>query len=282
MELTAAGQESGLEAVRAVAPGVLVGVSLDQGDQEVRVTSALVDGWGVSFDDVLDAAMKNALARKYQVDRLNHGICQVNDYSFCGALWLAPQLLRQIPVRGHQLVMTPVRGTTLVGADTVPVLTAFAGLMGDILENGNSIELTQPYRQAADGWQAVPFDTDGVRRDLATRASRLVAQQLYGRQKAIVQARVGDDVSVSSFRVMKEPASGQAVSTAIWAEGLATILPRADQVQLVMSDMTRQLVLWDRMAAVIPDLLTAMPDCPLEMFRTNGFPSPEQRRAMSE
>jgi hypothetical protein len=280
MELTAAGQDSGLEAVRAGAPGVMVGVSIDKGANDTRASQRQLDDWGVTLDEALYVALANSTTRAYQPKQVMKDVWLVNDWSFAGAVWLAPQILRQVPVRGHELVITPQRGSTLVGADNWRTLTVMAGIVGDLLQEGQRIEMAEPCRLGSQGWQTVPFDDARIRKDVAQRPSRLFLEQLYARQQSLLQAHVGEDWFVASYKVWQGP-DGSVRSGCTWSEGVPSLLPVTDTVYLAMNDMTRLQVPWQTLLATVPDLMTPCGYYP-ERYRVSAFPVPEQRQTMAD
>jgi len=274
LQLGLHGAESGLQAVRSVAPGVLAGAMIDNGSTELRVTEVMSAGWGVSFDQVLAAALSNASKVKPQVDPVNDGIVLVRDspgYNAC--LWVWPSLAEKL-VEGPLVAVSPMRGYMLLGPDTPDTLTVFAGVMGDLLQEGQDLETVTVSRRTSSGWEAVRWPGSGVPNRLVAPMTRLFMDRLYARQKALLEQsyeKSGEDVFVATHKVWRAP-DGRVLSRATWAEGAATLLPVVDEVSLAWDDFSRVDVPWARLTELVPDLLQPCGWLP-ERMRTSGFPS---------
>jgi len=274
LELELNGQETGLEAVRVLAPGLQVGVVVDDGSSEVRVSEARCRDWGVSFDEVLPIAIGNAMARRPVVEPVANSVVLLRGPQFDPCLWLVDGLVGSLGVNGDLVMVTPVRGFTLVGRDDSATLTVFAGVIVDMLEAGQWLESVTACRLDAGRWVAVDWGSSGVAERLTRPLTRLFSDQLYGRQKPLLEAlhsRQGDDVFVASYKVMQGQ-DGQVFSMASWGEGVATLLPVVDVVNLVKQDFSQRSVPWEQLISVTNG---SVENCGLlpERFKAVVFPS---------
>lgn len=280
-ELGLTGRESGLEAVRPAGPGMLVGVVVDDGDLEVRVSEAMAQDWGVSFDDVLAAALGNAARCEFQVETITPEVFLVREPNFDPHLWLEPGVLKIFPAESPLLVATPMRGFTLVGVDRADTLTIFAGVMGDMLQSGQELESVTVCRQGGSGWEAVAWEQAPIAPGLVDMVTKLFADQGYARQKPLLEAwqNDGEGLFVAGHKVLRSP-DGRVVSRAAWSQGVVTLLPVVDEVLLVGEDLSQTEVSWQRFAEIVSE---AAQPCGLipERFRVTQFPSQNAMNAIA-
>ena len=272
LELELGGRGSGVEAVRAVAPGVVLGVVVDEGTQEVRVSEAVAAGWGVSFDAVLEMAVRNAETRRFRVEEVTPGVRLVRDPVFVAGVWVSEVLRSQLGLRGALVGVGLLRDYLLIGVDGVEALTVMAGVAGDMLRAGEALESVTPCRLVGQGWVAVDWGSSGVREDLVGVARGLFADQCYGRQKTLLEQQCGGEWFVPELRVYRGP-DGRVGSVTTWTEGVPSLLPVADRVDLVGEDLGRASLGWGELAAV-PGLMVPCGLVP-ERYRVSGFPPAE-------
>lgn len=91
-----------------------------------------------------------------------------------------------------------------------------------------------------------------------------------------VHERDGVDLFVASCRVYRDEASGRCVSSAQWSLGVATLLPRADELWLHCDRAGEVLVVpWLEAEAVL-GRFQPQPELYPERFLVTDFPSDEQ------
>lgn len=253
LELGIAGRQTGLEAVIPAAPGVSVGLVVDDGDSEVRVSQMMLDGWGETFEAALNAALANAANRQVTISRVAPGVVLVDEPVFTGTVWLKPSLLDGLGVPAPTVVVTPTRGWTLAASYDVGSLTALGVVLSGLLEQGHTVESVTPCLWWQNSWVEVKWDQCGVDDGLQRRVTRLFADQVYARQKPLLEADLaarGEDVFVASHKVFQAP-DGRIVSSATWPLGMEALLPKVDQIRRVDENLQTTTVSWD---AALPNL----------------------------
>lgn len=237
--------------------------------------------WGVDLDTVMEAAMDNL--RDATVDRFEqivpgvyHGVW--ND-AFDSSRLLLSDLAHRV-AGARPVAMAPTRGSLLLcnGGDTAAVLRMLelADQCADVepryvsallyrFENGKPID-TLP-------------DDAAVRQRLARLHRRFLASD-YGMQKDMLDERNqknGADIHVSRYKVMRVDATGEEFSVTTWTQGVATMLPQAERVSLIVLDGTGKLkahriVGLDALIDAAPGALAQVPDAYPPLYRTCGFP----------
>jgi hypothetical protein len=240
----------------------------------------LAANWGVDFDDVLDAALSNALARPPHFESVAKGAALVRDPAFDACVWTYDAVVTGLNLAGPAVVVTPLRGYTLVGPDNVATLTMFAGVMGDLLQSGQTLESVTACRGSAAGWTAVDWVTSGVRGRLVDPLLRLFDEQLYARQKPLLEASLkplGDNTFVATYKVWRSP-EGRVFSQAIWTEGVPTLLPLVDEITMISKTSGQTAVRMNDLITTSPDSMRAC-GCTPERVRVSAFPPRPHARA---
>jgi hypothetical protein len=259
-----------------------VGVVVDEGDRETRVSQAMAAGWGVAFDEVLAVALANAAARRAKAEPVSRGVFLVRDPVFAAAMWLSDPVLRQAPIPKRALAVAPLRDYVIVGPNKPATATIMAGVMGDMLQAGEALTTVTPHLLGPGGWEGVSLESCGAPARLATSATRSFSQQIYNRQKTLLETRLeqtGEDALVPAVKLF-QAASGQVLSVTTWGDGFTCLLPVTDMVSLVSADLSQAAAPWGRVMAEASDLLRPCGLSP-ERWRTIGFPSRERLAALA-
>ncbi|MDR1450608.1 MAG: hypothetical protein LBI84_10525 [Propionibacteriaceae bacterium] len=276
LELSLTGHGAALEAIRPAGPGVAVGVVIDEPDTQTRISETTAHNWGLPFDQILEAALGNAIGRQIQVDPITANAQMIRDPVFAACVWLRPSLLEGAAGSAARVIVTPTADMTLTGAYTPQTLTIFAGVIGDLLQAGERLESITPARLGPAGWETVAWPASGVNPILWNKAIALFADQLYGRQKPLLENQLettGEkEIFVASHKVSQGP-DGQILTHAVWSEGLTTLLPHAHQITLIGNQLGRITVPWDTLRTMLAEPLQPQGLTP-ERYLTAAFPHP--------
>lgn len=248
-----------------------------------------LEQWGVGVDAALGAAMDNL--RDATVDRFT----QVARGVFAGdwadaydsSRLLLPDLAHRI-AGANPLAMVPSRNMLLLasGNDMEGARTMVA-LAQRIAETETRPVSALMYRYE-NGRPVEHVPDDEVVR---TGLQHLKRQYLYGDYAAQKETldrlheTGGTGIFVASYKVMRDENSGAEYSLCSWTQGVDALLPRTDQLALVVLDgeqMREMLVVpWEALQAACGDLMQPVPDAYPARYRVTGFPDLELARSLA-
>lgn len=257
---------------------------VDQPANMLYVTAASAKEWGVTVDEIFDAALATFAeraspdARLYDDENGPLFVVATND-SYESSRVLIPGWLASFrgKVEGDPIAIVPQREMLFVGGSARPEMIARLVAMAE-REFSSSPRNISPALYTVDGaGRVVPYLSD----DPAVRvAHEKLAIYEYGEQAAMLEESE-PEAFVAKYSVYQLP-DGGVRSTAAWTEGVDTLLPKTAWVSLVKLNADASAadsvvpVPWDAIA----DRLTQMPGMHPPRFRTTGaFPD---ERAFAE
>jgi hypothetical protein len=233
---------------RAAGPFLIECVGIDSENGIAYVGTDLPAKWGVTAEDVFTRSTENAHTF-FQDDvapydtQAPYPIWHVSrDDSYESSRLLVPGWLASFggKVKGRPVAIVPERSTLIVGGD------GDARCLKRLVESakaefGASPRCISPalYTVDTDG-KVVPLvlpPQHALATDVAVGHAMMASIEYETQQKAH-QQRVGDGVFVASFKAIKTDA-GAVLSYTTWTQGVASSLPRADDVALVTPDGDR-------------------------------------------
>jgi len=267
-----------------------LGIAYDLPESMLMISQHHLDGWKVSFDEALQAAMDNlATISKHEFDSPLPGVwvSPWRDNYDAGRLMLL-DLIRRHQVKGDYVAMAPNRDTLiLTGSQDEEGLTKATDLAEEALNNprpltGLALRLVgqewQPFLPPADHPQHHRFKVLWLQS----------VGQHYKEQKELLEKSFetsGEDVFVASFMGMQSNETGQVQSYCVWSEGVDTLLPKTDVACFFRPGVagkkgkTVAQVEWNRVCQVVGHLMERTDLYP-ERYRVKTFPSKEQLAAM--
>jgi hypothetical protein len=197
---------------------------------------------------------------------------------------LLPERIAALPVRGDPVAMVPVRAMLLVtGADDKHGLLTMAAAAAETLAISAEPLSAQPLRLARGQW--LDFAPDPV--EFASLHDLMRGQHLreYAEQKELLDqlyAQEDDDIFVANYAPMQDRRTGRAFGMTFWADGIASLLPRADVIAFKTAAEVI-LVPWAAALPIVGHRMAETEHYPIR-FRVGSFPSVdelEQLRAVA-
>lgn len=189
---------------------------------------------------------------------------------------LLPDMIAALPVTGDPVAMAPARGMLLVsGADDRNGLLTMAAAAGEALSSASEPLSAQSLRLRDGAWG--DFTPDPV--ELASLDDLMRGQWIraYAEQKELLDRfhqQQDDDIFVANHAPMQDRRSGRTFCMTFWADGLASLLPRADVI--AFKTATEVIVVpWDAALPVVQHRMTQTEHYPVR-FRVDSFPSVEE------
>jgi hypothetical protein len=252
-------------------------VVIDMPTSMAYVTGQRLEQWGVSTDEVFAAARANLAAHSATPDdEPSDGpailrFVDSGDGYFTSRLlvdgWLAGLAGR---VGGRPVAFAPDRDTLIVVADEPELLPKLFELVeGEYLEAVRGLS-PQAYTVAGDGTVGPYPAPDGhPLAALVRRADTHLVANEYAAQGEWLERTLDGDVFVAGQKVFGRP-DGSLFTVASWAEGVETLLPRADYVAFTGQDMEPFFVAWD--GVLTETDLVPEPGLRLPRYRVRGWP----------
>jgi hypothetical protein len=189
---------------------------------------------------------------------------------------LLPQRIGALPVKGDPVAMVPVRSMLLVtGADDKNGLLTMAAAAAEALSLSKDPLSAQPLRLSHGTW--IDFTPDAV--EYASLHDLMRGQHLreYAEQKELLDqlhAQQDDDIFVASYAPMQDRRTGRAFGMTFWADGMSSLLPRADVVAFKTAAEVI-LVPWDAAMPVVGHRMAQTDHYPIRL-RVDSFPSVDE------
>jgi len=189
---------------------------------------------------------------------------------------LLPQSIADLPVKGDPVAMAPVRSMLLVtGTDDESGLWAVAAAGAEALAISNEPLSAQLLRHSHGTW--VDFTPDPV--EFASLHDLMRGQHLreYAEQKELLDqlhADQDDDIFVANYAPMQDRRTGRAFGMTFWADGMSSLLPRADVIAFKTAAEVI-LVPWDAAMPVVGHRIAETEHYPIRL-RVGSFPSSDE------
>jgi hypothetical protein len=189
---------------------------------------------------------------------------------------LLPEKIAALPVKGEPVAMVPVRSMLLVaGSEDKNGLLTMAGAAAEALTLSRDPLSAQPLRLTNGTWS--DFTPDAT--EYASLRDLMRGQHLreYAEQKELLDqlhAQQDDDIFVANYAPMQDRRTGRAFGMTFWADGMSSLLPRADVIAFKPMDEVI-LVPWEAAMPIVGHHMTPTDDYPIR-FRVDSFPSVEE------
>jgi len=251
-----------------------------------------LEGWGVSFDVALSAALDNlrdmTVANFVQ---LAPGLLLAAwDDSYEASRILLADLFFRLEVGGDPVVMIPTRNRLLVASsnDSAAQLAMLALSRSYASEEGRSISALMYRFEQGKAVEYLPADAE-VQAQLAQLKKIYLADDYASQKQLLDKANEQNevDIFVATCQLVQKKGTSHLISYGVWTEGVDTLLPEVDLVALVRPDDGREqgvsapkLVAWDDLRASIQELAHSVEGYPAR-YRLRNFPSQDQFDALT-
>jgi uncharacterized protein YtpQ (UPF0354 family) len=253
LQMEVEGHEAAISPHEVLGEHFAVGLVYDLPDSMRSIPQQVLDGWGVSFYEALEAARQNLTELKHGFIGPESGqgvYLSASKDSYDASRLILTDLIRQFRVKGDPIAMIPNRDTLIVvGSEDEAGLTAMLSLAKEALKKPRPISGIA-LRLEGDEW--TPWLPDPSHPQYAEfRQLQLQSRgQDYAEQKALLDKlheKNGVDVFVASYSALQDK-KGRVLSYAVWPEGPVALLPQTDLVAFmreghdpVMADLDRVL-----------------------------------------
>lgn len=256
---------------------LLLSLAFDWPDSSSSVPPSMLEKWGVSVYEALEAARENLDATLEGYAKLGDGLYIVKTGDSYDAARLAlVDRIRGMEVTGQHVAMVPNRDVLLVTGSEDDTSLA---MMIALAEQG----LTEPYPLSGvplilgeDGWA----DWTPPRDHAFSRAFRDMELNwigpMYTEQKKLLEAlhqKKGVDVFVASFSAAKKN-DDTLFSYCVWGEGVDTLLPVTQKVFILREGQKDPAAVgdWERVREVAGHLMEETEHYP-PRYRVREFPN---------
>lgn len=262
-------------------------LAYDMPNRILYLPESQFEEWGVGVDEAFEAAHGNirAIGGAFE-GAVGHIYIGAWDDSYAASRVLVPELIRRLQVQGRPVVALPNREFLIVTGSSDHAAMQQMGKMISEAENQPRFESGVVLSLEDDGWQPFlpPESSDAY--EILHRHRVASVWRDYDEQKRLLDdlnEKRGVDIHVASYAAHEDPATHELSTVAVWSEGVAALLPRADNVGFTRGDSDSVEVLgvapWERVREVCSDLMEPTDRWP-ERWLVSKFPTQEQLDAM--
>jgi hypothetical protein len=263
------------------------GLVYDFPEVNVSLTEAILNKWGVTFQEAYDVALHNLreISRTAKFRRSPTGF-YMGDYrdEYDPARLLLPELFADLDLCGDPVVMLPVKPVLLVtGADQVDGLAAMADYAWELTSLG-PFWSGIPMRLVHGNWISYQPEAGHPAMPSLRKLKVCSLARDYRWQKESLEEthrRDGHDVFVATFLALTDPRSNEPLSYCVWTEGSRSLLPRTDLVAFVRpflntpSTTKHIMVRWDKAWEVVGHLMVPV-DIDPQRYAVELFPNEQE------
>lgn len=268
---------------RPLAGDLAVALGLDREHSIATVNRGQLDAWGMDFETALAQAIANLRERSTGAfEAVGNVLVSPWRDTYDASRLLLEDLLYRLPLKGDPVIALPSRDVLLVtGSKDERGLAELARMTMAVLHDETRPLSEQPLVLRDGQWLTFESAEPCPDELLEARYRRVLG--FHQDQKEMldkVHERDGIDLFVASYRVYRDEASGRFTSLAQWTRGVATLLPRAEQLWLHCDRDDELLVVpWADAEMVLGDF-QAQPELYPERFLVTDFPTDEQLRRL--
>ena len=261
-----------------------IGIVYDLPEAMRSIPQGSLDAWGVTFYEVLEAAMENLLSleAKFIGPESGKGVfLSATGDNYDSARLLLKDAIHQFQVKGDHIAMIPNRENLIVvGSEDVEGLAGMAKLADKAMKEPRPISGIA-LRLDGDEWVPwlPPSSHPSYKQFQQLRLQSL--GQDYAQQKDLLDKlheKKGEDVFVAAFSAIKSP-DGKLFSYATWTETTNSMLPKTDVLVLGRIGKVPAMVEWEKVVDLAGDMMEPLDIYP-PRYRVRAFPSETQLKAM--
>jgi len=280
--------EPGLEfPANVFAEHFVVTVAYDLPNRVLYAGSDRFAEWGVTLDQALEVAIGNLGAPGLQVAGVEgHIYTAASEDVYNASRILLADKIRKLKVQGRHVAAIPHRETLIItGSEDVKGLEMLAQFIDEARE--------QPRFQSGitlvledDGWAPFLPPEDSPAYPAMHKQFIGTLFRDYAEQKELLDTlheQTLTDIFVASYTAYEDRDSGRLWTTAVWSEGVDTLLPQAETVAFAAGASENPDVLgmapWQRVVDVAGELMQPTDHYPPRR-RIQEFPTQEQLDAL--
>lgn len=285
------GVAAGTPVLIAIAGALVLSPIIDTGTSLVHVTSALLDMWKVTADEVFDRASRNlsGATKHYNFESIVDTKNDMPEYH--ESMWndgydaarIAHEhiFLQELPVKGEKIVFLLSPSKLMVTGTESVIGVAFGVSQLDksslppfvvISRNGKLLNYVPDKNKEAGFYIA-----------LHRAQTNYFGRAYYLQKELLVSADVLiGDVTVADFTVAQHQ-DKRLASMCTWTEGVDSLLPKTDAITFIGTAGGAPKIVartsWENAVPLVGDLMEQTHDYP-PRFRTKSFPTLQQLDAM--
>ena len=244
------------------------------------IDQAQLDEWGASFDDLFPVAVDNLAelpaAGWSSIHKQLYASLDHDDYT--GTRMLLPGHLETTGLGGELVVLHPNRSRLLVAAgdDAKGIARACETVFEEI--GAPSPVSLRPLVGRPGQWRPLVVPPSHPAHEMWHRLVQIDRRLIHDRLRQPLQSLLGSDVVVAEHRVV-EDGNGDYRSVTTWTEGVSSLLPRTDLIDLA-TEWGSVTVPWDEVQQLVGPLMEPTEHYP-ELWRVVDFPGPRELTELS-
>jgi hypothetical protein len=226
--------EGHVDALGLVGSDLAIDLCADNGGSPAIIAPEQLRQLGLDRTEALDLAAANLRRRSdANFTALGPGVF-VSGWGdgYDSSRLLFPETTSMLPVNGDPVAMVPVRGMlVLTGADDRRGLLMMAAAAAEALSTSGEPLSAQPLHLRDGRWMDFTADPIAFAALHDLRRGQLTRE--YAEQKELLDelhAQQGADVFVANYAPMQDRRSRRLFCMTFWADGISSLLPRADAI----------------------------------------------------
>jgi hypothetical protein len=266
--------------LRKIAGEMVLAIFLDSERQMQQATNAHLEGWGVDFDQAMQIATRNLVARSQKSFRkLGEGV-YISDWQddFDLSRILLTETILGLPIKGNPVAALPTRNHLIIaGSKDDFALGALINIASDLIE-ADSRPVSALLLEYRDGkWNV--FDTNLPAMSRLKKSAFEMLYGNYGQQKSLLEAifeKQKKDIFSATMRAFDEGDAKELKSLSQWTKNVTTLLPRTDRLAFLDLD-TKEMVIahWVDADRIVGERMKPQGLHP-ERYMVTGYPTDDQ------
>jgi uncharacterized protein YtpQ (UPF0354 family) len=284
------GELSAVHPYEIIADSLCVSLGYDLPSSVMSVNQELLDNWGVTLYEALEAAKNNLREVTKSFAQLHPSLYVVSHGdAYDASRLILVDLIEQMEVTGRHVAMIPNRETLIVAGDEDD--DALAGML-KLAEESVAHEryiTGMAYRLNEGNWESwLPPENHPLYNQFRSLMLESWARN-YANQQQLLDARherTGKDIYVGTFSALSHKASGRTWSYSVWTRGVPTLLPQTDLVMFIspreeggIDELARGR--WEVVERMVGHLMEDQQEYPPRYLVTE-FPSPDELTAIGK
>ena len=274
---------------RLIADQFALELACDFPDMFQSISDTQLRRWNIDFDDVMKTARDNLWRmsnESFHQPQKGIFVSPWQDKHDPSRLILH-DLIWQLDVKGDHVAMIPNQNHLIItGSDDTPGLLRMAALAEALIQedrpiSGIAIQLI------GNKWETyLPEQNHPAYLLFNNLRVQSIAYDYY-RQRQLLEPfyiKNGEDVNVANVLPLQEQATEASFTSAVWTEGVNTLLPRVDKIGFIRTAIQSEgeilgVAEWDNVMNIVGDMMQPIGMYP-ERYRVTTFPTQEQLSAM--
>lgn len=239
------------------------------------IDGAQLDDWEADFDDLLPVAIDNLdeLPESGWTSMYKQVYSSLDEDDYAGARMLRPGYLDSTGLSGELVILHPNRCRLIVAAvdDARGIAKACERVFEEI--GAPSPVSLRPLVGRPGNWRPLAVPPSHPAHEMWQRLCHLNDQMIHNSLRQPLQNLLGSDVTIGNYDIV-EGADGAYRSVTTWTDGVPSLLPRTELINLV-NDWGTVTAPWDEVRQLVGPLIEPTEHYP-ELWRVVDFPRPQE------